>query len=519
MVHLNTAPALRADSIGLTGMNKYLLRPPWQSTVRKNICHIQFYLVRNRILARQFNASKIFDSVPFWVLAIFILLTFLTGGGARDDIQSLAVLRPISALTLGFALWGASFAHFQAFRFLTTFAALLILLVILHLVPLPPSFWAALPGRELIIDIDKAAGLGVVWRPLSLAPSQTSNALYSLIGPLAVFVMLICLTREQRFAILRLLLLIGLFSGGIGLLQAVGPTDGPLYFYNITNGSAAVGLFANRNHQAILLACLFPMLAVYASTGALSIEQARFRRLLAIGASLLLVPLLLVTGSRAGLIAGVVGLVSAAMLYQTQEFIVSPKRKVHRFNPKYIYGGVGIFGLTAITLLMSRAQALERLLAGDNEQDLRFVIWGPIMEMAGKYFPFGSGIGSFVEAYQVDEDFSQLSPEYLNHAHNDWLEMIVTGGLPAIMLACLSLMAWGWQINRLLRQPGGASRRGLLYGRLGAVIIFIVALGSVSDYPLRVPSVAVLFVIAAVWMADAFREPATPQASQARRVD
>jgi O-antigen ligase len=518
MVHLSTVPAFRADSTGLTGMNKYLLRAPWQSTVRKNICHVLFYLVRNRILARQFNASKIFDSAPFWVLAIFILLTFLTGGGARDDIQSLAILRPVSALALGFALWGASFAHFQAFRFLTTFAALLILLVILHLAPLPPSLWAALPGRELIADIDKAAGLGAVWRPLSLAPSQTSNALYSLIGPLAMFVMLICLTREQRFAVLRLLLLIGLFSGGIGLLQAVGPTDGPLYFYNITNGSAAVGLFANRNHQAVLLACLFPMLAVYASTGALSIEQARFRRLIAIGAGLLLVPLLLVTGSRAGLIVGVVGLASAAMLYQTQEFAASPKRKVHRFNPKYIYGGVGIFGLTAITLLMSRAQALERLLAGDNEQDLRFVIWGPIMEIAGKYFPFGSGIGSFVEAYQVDEDFSQLSPEYLNHAHNDWIEMIVTGGLPAIMLVCLALMAWGWQVNRLLRQSG-ASRRGLLYGRLGAVIIFIVALGSVSDYPLRVPSIAVLFVIAAVWMADAFCEPAAPQASQARRVD
>jgi O-antigen ligase len=462
--------------------------------------------------------SKIVGAAPFWILTIFIILTFVIGGGARDDIQSLVILRPVSVIALGYALWGLRGAHFQGFRFLAIFAMLIILLLILHLVPLPPALWTGLPGRQFIAEIDKAAGLGEVWRPLSLVPSQTRNALYSIIGPFAIFLLMIRLTRDQRFALLPLVLLIGLVSGALGLLQAIGPAEGPLYFYNITNGSAAVGLFANRNHQAVFLACLFPMLAVYASTGALSIEQAKFRRLIAIGFGLLLVPLLLVTGSRAGLIVGVVGLAAAAMLYKEQEFSVAPKRKVHRFNPKYIYSGIGVFGFAAITILMSRAQALERLFVGDTSEDLRFVIWGPIIEMAGKYFPFGSGIGSFVEVYQIDEGFSVLDPEYLNHAHNDWIEMIMTGGLPAIMLAMTAVIAWIWQGQRMFRQPN-VSRRGLLYGRLGAVIIFMVALGSVSDYLLRVPSIAALFVIAAVWMADAFRDVAVRNAPHSRYVD
>jgi O-antigen ligase len=469
-------------------------------------------------LAKQLTASKIVAAAPVWVMAIFIVLVFVIGGGARDDIQSLAILRPFSVLVLGYALWNVSLTHFQGFHFLAVFATVVVLLIILHLVPLPPRLWTSLPGRQLVEEIDQAAGLGEVWRPLSLAPSQTLNALYSLICPIAVFLLMMRLTRDQRFAILKLLMLIGLASGAVGLLQAVGPVDGPLYFYNITNGGAAVGLFANRNHQAVFLACLFPMLAVYASTGALSIEQARFRLVIAIGAGLLLVPLLLVTGSRAGLIIGIIGLAAALVLYKAQDFSARPKRKIYRFNPKYIYGGVGLFGFTAITILMSRAEALERLLAGGSEEDLRFVIWGPIIEIAGKYFPFGSGIGSFVEAYQIDESFSLLSPEYLNHAHNDWIEIIVTGGLPAIILVIVALIAWGWQSVRLLLHSE-MSRRSSLYGKLGATIIFMLALGSVSDYPLRVPSIGVLFVIAALWMADGVRGVGAQHALQLRSVD
>jgi O-antigen ligase len=456
-------------------------------------------------LARLTTANRIVGAAPFWLLCAFIVLTFAMGGGARSDIQSLAILRPAAALTLGYALWGLDIDAVRRFRFLCLFALLILLLVGAHLVPLPPALWGSLPGRDLVSDIDRVTGLGAVWRPLSLAPSQTWNALFSLVIPLAAFLLLLRQTRDQRFDLVPLLLILGFFSALLGLLQAIGPTNGPLYAYNITNGSAAVGLFANRNHQAVFLACLFPLLAVYASTGAASVEQARFRRLIALAGALLLVPLLLVTGSRTGLIVGIVGLIAAARLYQAPEISVAPKRKIYRLNPLYVFGGAGVFILGAITILMSRAQALDRLLAGDSGETARLNLWEPVLGMTGAYFPFGSGIGSFVEAYQIDESFRALSPEYLNHAHNDWLEIAMTGGLPAILLAGLALAAWVWQGKRLIGESQG-SRRGLLHARLGAILMLILALGSIADYPLRVPSLAVLFVIAAVWMADAFTQ-------------
>jgi hypothetical protein len=439
-------------------------------------------------------------ALPFWVMILYLLLLAFTGGGARSDIQSLVILRPLSAAVLAYALWGITWDHIRPFRFLVFFTIAVAVFVALHLVPLPPAIWMSLPGRELAIEIDRAAGLGEVWRPISMTPSQTWNALYSLIIPCAALALMLRLTREQRFALIPVVILIGLFSGFMGLLQVLGTRDGPLYFYNITNYGTAVGLFANRNHQAVMLACLFPVLAVYASTGLQTVEQFRLRAVLVGGAALFLVPLLLVTGSRIGLVVGLVGLLLSTLLYRQPQFARSAKRKIRRFNLGYLAAGALVFGVAALTFLMSRAEAFDRLLTGDGTEELRFAVWPLILEMSGKYFPIGSGIGTFVEAYQIDEPLRLLDQSYLNHAHNDWLEILMTGGAVAALLAGLAIVVW-IRSACLLLVSRDSHRRDVILGKLGALIIFMLALASVGDYPLRVPSLTAIFIIAAVWMA------------------
>ena len=438
-------------------------------------------------------------ALPFWVMTLYLILLAFTGGGARSDIQSVVILRPVSAVVLGYALWGMTWDQVRPFRFLVFFAIALALLAVLHLIPLPPAIWMSLPGRELVAEVDRAAGLGMVWRPISMIPTQTWNALYSLIIPFTVLALMLRLTREQRFALIPVIILLGLLSGFIGLLQIVGSNDNPLYLYDITNYGSAVGLFANRNHQAVMLACLFPMLAVYASTGLQTVEQFRMRSILAVGAALFLVPLLLVTGSRGGLIVGLFGLIAGAMLYQRPQFSKAPKRKVYRFNPLYLMLGALALGIAALTFLMSRAATLDRLIAADGTEELRFAMWPFILEMASKYFPVGSGIGTFVEVYQIDEPLSLLDSEYVNHAHNDWLEILLTGGAGAVFLATVAVIIW-LRSMLLLIKAGDRQRRDEAMGKLGALIIFMLALASVGDYPLRVPSLMAVAVIAAVWM-------------------
>jgi O-antigen ligase len=119
--------------------------------------------------------------------------------------------------------------------------------------------------------------------------------------------------------------------------------------------------------------------------------------------------------------------------------------------------------------------------------------------MAWKYFPFGSGAGSFVEVFQIDEPNRLLGLSYANHAHNDWLELMMTMGLPGLLLLLVSLWAFARATRAAFRAPLGEGRRAP-FARLGAVILLIFALGSIGDYPLRTPSLACLFVVAVLWL-------------------
>lgn len=439
------------------------------------------------------------DAWPFWLLAAFVVLVFLIGGSSRESLQSLVVLRPAAVLCLGAGLLTLTRADVDYFRPLLAFAGFVVALALLHLLPLPYVVWSALPGHELAVEAGRLAGLGEPWRPLSLTPAQTWNSFFSLSVPLAALVLAIRSGRDRRFQLLPLLIALGLLSGLLGLMQAIGPAQGPLYFYKPTNFGSAVGLFANRNHHAALLATLFPMLAVYACAGVHGREQARVRGWFAICAGVLVVPLILVTGSRAGLVLGLIGLASVPLLYRRPAITGPARRRIRRFDPRYALGAAAVFALGSVAFLTARAPAVARLVSGDGTEEVRFQVWGPIAELVVKYLPFGSGLGTFLETWRIDEPGAMLSTTYLNRAHNDLLEVALTAGLPALALLLVGAVWWARRALAAVRSP--EADRDALFGRLGAVLMLMLALASLADYPLRIPSLATLFVIACVWLA------------------
>jgi hypothetical protein len=443
------------------------------------------------------------DSVPFWLLVALLTLVFLTGGASRGDVQSLIVLRPVSVLLCGLALWSLKWDDVRANRFVFGMAAAIFLLSLAHLLPLPPMMWKALPGRELLAEVDRVAAVGDVWRPIALIPSAGWNAFFSLFVPLAALMLGVQLAREQLFKLLPVLLGLGLFSGFWGLLQSVGDPQGPLYLYRVTSNGVAVGLFANRNHQALLLAMLFPMLAVYASVGIISEEQKRFRTGLAIASGVVLIPLLLVTGSRAGLVLGAIGLASSYALYRKPVISTPKKRKGDaRFDWRIPILGFVILAVSGIAVIMSRAEALKRLAMSDRIEELRIQALETMMGMVWKYAPIGSGAGSFAEAFQIDEPNALLKPTYFNHAHNDWLEVVITYGLPGVALIAIGLFGL-FRISLKNLSGGLQNGRDAAFARLGLVLIVFLAISSVVDYPLRVPALVCVFVIAILWLTGA----------------
>lgn len=446
-------------------------------------------------------------SAPFIVLCCLLVCAFAVGGSSRSDISSLMLLRPAAVFALAFGLWGLRWEMVRDNRFLMIVAATLMFLPLMQLIPLPPALWSSLPGRDVVADIDRETSLGAIWRPISLTPTATWNALFSLFVPLAVLVLGVRLAPEERMRLLPVLIVGVLVSALLGLVQVIGPRGSPLYFYQVTHGDSAVGLFANRNHQAAVLACLFPMMAIYASVSDYRSEGSRWRGWAALGISLFLIPLILITGSRLGMFAGLLGAGLAVLLFKG-----SGRRLRGKVRREFVYAGIGAAALAMgmLTVLLGRAESLTRVLAFDATQDARFSNWSSIAEIAAKYMPLGSGYGSFADVFKIYEPRAALHSSYFNQAHNDWLEVAMTGGVLAVALLAAVAIAVVWRALSLGRKMRGSAVEDRLAG-LGIAIILIFAFGSTTDYPLRVPSIACMFVIAALWAAPHRRVELPPQ--------
>ena len=249
-------------------------------------------------------------------ITLLWMATLLLGGSSRPDVIQIAFLRPLAVLAAGFGFWTLEWSHLSRYRFLVGMTATTILLVLLHLLPLPPGLWTALPGRGLIVDLDRGVGLQDGWRPISMAPSFTWNALFSLSVPAAFVVNGIQLKREELPRVAVIFIMGAVVSAILAFLQIFGAPNGSLYPYSIKVVSPeAVGFFANRNHEALLVAATFPLLAAYGARRGIDSREDQRRLVTAFALTVFLLPLLIVGGSRAGLVAGLCGLACTPLIY------------------------------------------------------------------------------------------------------------------------------------------------------------------------------------------------------------
>jgi O-antigen ligase len=438
------------------------------------------------------------------------IMGFALAGGARDDILSLLLWRPLTVIVFALAIARSGKIAWRNGRALVIYLSLIIALTAFHTLPLPPVIWTALPGREMLVGLYHDMGMTLPWQPLSLAQSRTWNAFFSLAGPCAAVLLSFSLDGRQHTSFLRMLMVLGGVSGLLGLMQAIGPVHGPLYFYRITNFGDGVGLFANRNHQAVFMAIMFPLLSAHLSLWTGNPDRLVFQRVLVAAAAIFLIPLLLVTGSRAGVLLGIVGIALAWWIYSAP---LTKGRKVRQAPVQRFvqFGIVGVLTLSilALVVLAARAPALSRLLQFDSGSELRVQAFPAIWKATWDFFPVGSGIGSFVETFQMYEPDALLAPEYLNHAHDDYLEVLLTAGLPGALLVLSGIVMGGLAAMRLVRSKipakEGSSRTNLILGRAGLATLILLALSSASDYPLRVPTLGLLAAVCAVWVVNGYR--------------
>ncbi len=375
-----------------------------------------------------------------------------------------------------------------------------------QLVPLPPDLWTSLPRRELMIRIGDDMGIDQPWRPLSWSPAKTWNSLFSLAVPLAGL-LLFALQSKEHFGKLRLLIFgLALFSAVLAMLQMAGEPGNPFYLYRITNDVSPVGLFANRNHHAVFLGCMVLALGAYFTTFERREPYAPLKTAGIIVSIVFFVLLVLVTGSRGGLLITSIALILALVIMAGSDILAPASRKASRigfFSSRTLALGIAAFvAAAALTAIVSgRSLAVERFLADDGVEGIRLQLLPVYFQIALDFFPWGTGFGSFEHVYRMYEPIELLSYKYLNLAHNDWAQWIIEGGLAGLFIAAGVL---GWLVVRSIQvfrsRPGNnRNRRALLL-----MLFVLLLLASLFDYPLRTPAfMAIVAILAGLLERDA----------------
>jgi O-antigen ligase len=217
------------------------------------------------------------------------------------------------------------------------------------------------------------------------------------------------------------------------------------------------------------------------------------------GATLLLgLPL---TNSRAAAVIGVLMLVAAPLGMAASAL----RRSGH--------GRAGVVALLASAGLaaigLSAAMGWMKV---DELEEVRWIMRQATFELGILHLPWGSGVGSFVPVFQQKFPESLLMSQYINAAHNDYVQVWLEGGVAAILSAATCAITLAFAVVRYLRRHEGERR--LLWATLLGMFALLAHAG--ADYALRTPALAAsAALLAGILIAQAARG-VDPRASMGR---
>ncbi|MBX7531758.1 O-antigen ligase family protein [Qipengyuania sp. 1XM1-15A] len=433
-----------------------------------------------------------------WIfLGAFALLVVFTGGASRFDAIQIVPLRSLSCLMLIPAIYYFSLKEMRREWVLLALLGALALLTAVQLVPLPPSIWRALPGREVIVGLDEALGMEDVWRPLTMTPMRTWNALGALVVPVAGLLLAISLAASAR-VLLHVVAGLGVLNALLGLMQVASGRFSPLYLYEVTNRGGVVGIFANENHSGIFAACCMLVVA-HLGIRSWTDRGHKWMRLIYPAAFVLILLAALVGGSRAGFAAALgavfvsFGMFALAPSFGKGRSAGDPIRAWMDRHPAVtiVLPLIAVLMTVFSFVALGRSSAFVDLLARDSFADLRWELWPVLADMLSTFWLVGSGFGSFEQVYRVYEPAELLMPRYVNQAHNDWLQLLIEGGILSGALLVATLLWVAKSIWKLARVNSGRATALFWFG-----LFAIIGGASLVDYPLRTP----LFQIVCVWL-------------------
>ena len=291
----------------------------------------------------------------------------------------------------------------------------------------------------------------------------------------------------------------------LGLLQ-YGAGSGPLYL-GMKSMARAMGTYTNPNHLAGLIELVLPVtIAFYLYSlgrsdagsraegwrGRLSFfGTVRGHRAFWYGAlAVLLVFGMIFTRSRAGIGLAILGILVTTLVFS------------RRLGGSNIYGTTGtvVAIATGFAVAVGLAPVFVRFSALDPVENARVTIWSRTLDAIGEFAPIGSGPGTYPEVFSAFQPL-ELGRWFINHVHNDYLEALVDGGIPAAVLIVFLLALYVRQWAKLLASGEWSRYRFLQIG--AGIGLLLLLLHELVDFNLMKPANAVYFAFfASIFMRD-----------------
>ncbi len=361
---------------------------------------------------------------------------------------------------------------------------------LLQALPLPRAFHALAPAR---LELAARSGEAPANLPLSFSPWLSVWTALAVLAAAALLVAAATLGRERlpRRVVWGAIALVSLGEVLVGARAWLERSQTIWGVPVATDLTRLRGTFVNPNHLAtwllIPLAGAFAWLwwAVRRARDAGRLEERILLVALPALVWLVLFAGLAATGSRGGLIAWAAGTALQASLLAVRRGLSWRA---------WLAGGSALAAAGALALFtLGGESVLGRWLGASGAAGGvdRLTVWTASLELVSR-FPFlGTGLGSFRDVFPLVQPAA--TPGLWWHAHNDWLEALVTLGVVGFALLVAAGALTSHRLGEAWRHGRRSEDRATALAALGALTA--VAVHELFDFGLTMPANALVLAV------------------------
>ncbi|MGC4065880.1 MAG: O-antigen ligase family protein [Polyangiaceae bacterium] len=412
-------------------------------------------------------------SILTYALFVTILVSLLAVGTVH--VVSLLVVTPLALLAGGLVLWTERQSE-RRFPAPAIVLAALSLYSLIQSIPLPPSWVQALSpvAARTWSDAFVLAGAPVGhFRSLSVDPSASRVEALKWLAYASIFVASARLAREKGGNRGLVIVVVSALVGGV-LSVAHGLAGVSEWFYVYKPQFAypqwAPAPLLNPNNFAGYL-----NLALLAGMGLFFARKPPVPRWLSAFAIVLLAALVILTGSRGGVLALIVGFAASGVAFRIQQ--VRAQARGHVAVPTWI--PLASVGLAATTLAVIGAnEPVWQQLLDETTSKLRIIEY--CKAIVADHLWIGVGRGAFGTAFAA---YRQEIGDFIAHyAENFVVQWIVEWGLPVAVLGLVGLFVSMWKTRRTFTRSSQQTA--------AILAVLVLLLQNLVDLGTEIPSVA-----------------------------